>query len=65
LKNLAVGFIRSTETKSVELSVTHDFPTFLRFVLGGNDLGAYPGFNGQFSRPAVKVGTGSFLANAD
>jgi hypothetical protein len=65
LKNKAVGFLKTTEIKSVELAFTHDFPQFLRFVLGGNDLNAYPGFNGQFSRPSVKVGTGSFLANAD
>lgn len=38
LKNKAVGFLKTTEIKSVELAVTHDFPQFLRFVLGGNDV---------------------------
>ena len=38
LKNKAVGFLKGTEIKSVELPVTHDFPQFLRFVLGGNDV---------------------------
>jgi hypothetical protein len=45
--------------------VTHPKPTFLRFVLGGNDLKIYPGFNGQFTRPVVKVGYGSFINDAD
>jgi hypothetical protein len=33
-------------------------------VLGGNDLNIYPGFNGQFTRPVVRVGVTSFLGTA-
>lgn len=33
----------------------------MRFLLGGNDLSTYPGFNGQFTRPTLKVGPGAHL----
>lgn len=44
------------EVKRLEFAVTHNQPKVLRFVLGGNDLGKYPGFNGEFTRPTVKLG---------
>ena len=39
--NTAVGLIKYTgeEFKRVEIPATHEKPTFLRFVLGGNDVG--------------------------
>jgi len=33
----------------------------MRFILGGTDHGKYPGFNGQFSRPIMRVGFSSFI----
>jgi hypothetical protein len=65
--NQAVGFIKygTSDVQRVEIAVTHNSPKFLRFLLGGNDLGVYPGFNGQFTRPVLKIGPGSFLATAE
>lgn len=60
----AVGlFYQNKKTQIIELGVTHTPPKTLRFVLGGNDLKLYPGFNGQFTRPILKVGPGSYIGN--
>lgn len=45
--------------------ITHDAPKKLRFILGGNDLKLYPGFNGQFTRPVLKIGPGSFIGTPE
>ncbi len=39
-QNLAVGLIKygNGDFKSVEINVSHGVPTFLRFILGGNDV---------------------------
>ena len=39
----------------------HNTPSRLRLILAGTDNGNYPGFNGQFSRPILRVGEGAFL----
>lgn len=33
--------------------------------MGGNDLKLYPGFNGQFTRPVLKIGPGSFIGTPE
>ena len=53
------------DNKAIEFKVSHPAPEFLRFILGGSDLNAYPGFNGQFTRPVLKIGPGSFLTSVD
>jgi hypothetical protein len=47
----------------VSLEAQHNTPQQLRFILAGRDQGNYPGFNGQFSRPILRVGEGAFLGN--
>lgn len=34
------------EVQKLIMDVTHKVPDYLRFVLGGDDLKEYPGFNG-------------------
>ncbi len=34
----------------------------MRFVLGGTDLGLYPGFSGLITRPFVRVGPPSYVS---
>ena len=75
--NQAVGFVKygDGDVKRVEIPVTHTPPNFLRLVVGGNDvrnefslplkLNAYPGFNGQFTRPVLRIGPGSYLSGVD
>lgn len=57
----------------VEFDVTHPVPLLFQFILGGSDvylyyhikLDIYPGFNGIFAKPVLRIGSGSFLANED
>ena len=35
--------------KQITHKTTHEAVKYLRFILGGNDAGRYPGFNGQFT----------------
>lgn len=43
----AVGIVYANkEAKTLVLDVEHQSPKKLRFILGGNDLKLYPGFNG-------------------
>jgi hypothetical protein len=37
------------------MKAVHDMPDFLRFVLGGSN-DKFPGFNGQFARPVLRIG---------
>ena len=46
----------------LEFDVTHDVPKYLRLILGGHELGIYPGLNGQYTRPILNIGVSSFLA---
>jgi len=50
-KSRALGFIKygNADFKSIRHDVTHPNTKFVRFVLGGNDEGRYPGFNGVFT----------------
>jgi hypothetical protein len=60
----AVGFIRygaEADTNRIQFDVDHPVPAFLRFVLGGMNLGRYPAFNGLFRNIIFGVGKGSFL----
>jgi len=52
-----VAFIKygSEEPKSITHTITHQPTKSVRFVLGGNDEGRYPGFNGLFT--SVTFGT--------
>lgn len=45
----------------MDFSVKHPTPQYLRLILGGADLRKYPGFNGLFTRPVIKLGSGAFL----
>jgi hypothetical protein len=44
-----------------QFDVEHITLDFLHFTLGGTDQSNYPGFNGQFSRPVLRMGQGSFM----
>ena len=37
----------------------------MRFILGGNDEGRYPGFNGVFSQITFSTKEGAFIDTAD
>ena len=64
--NKAVGFVVfGEEVKDIEFDVGHNVPSRLRLILAGTDNGNYPGFNGQFSRPILRVGEGAYLETHD
>ncbi|CAD8123997.1 unnamed protein product [Paramecium sonneborni] len=67
LKKKAVAFVHANkQTQQIEFGgITHEAPKKLRFILGGNDLKLYPGFNGQFTRPVLKIGPGSFIGSPE
>lgn len=44
-KAVAVVY-QNSKTQTVEFAVEHSIPKKMRFILGGNDLKLYPGFNG-------------------
>jgi hypothetical protein len=54
----ATAFIKydGKDSTKVDFDVTHSVPTYLRLIIGGSDLGIYPGVNGQFTRPIFKIG---------
>lgn len=59
----AVSWVKYQREEAVSLSfkVKHEVPSYLRFILGGQEGDQYPGFNGQFSQPVLRLGAGSFL----
>jgi hypothetical protein len=66
-KRAATAFLKYADSErifSLNFDATHPVPTYFRFVMGGTDLSQYVGFNGQFARPVLRVGFGSYLSNA-
>jgi hypothetical protein len=50
-KARAVGLIKygTDDIKAIRHDVTHPGTKRVKFILGGNDAGRYPGFNGIFT----------------
>lgn len=47
------------------MDAVHPVPKRLKLVIGGNELDKYPGFNGQFTRPVIRIGSGSYFGNVE
>lgn len=62
-KSRAVAHIKygNENTQSVRIDVDHPDTKFVRFILGGNDEGRYPGFNGIFTSVTFGATKGVFI----
>lgn len=56
---------QNNEVSRIVIDVSHSIPTYLRFIVGGDDLKEYPGFNGQFNRVMLKIGANSFVSTEE
>jgi hypothetical protein len=50
--------------KSIAHKTTHEAVKYVRFILGGNDAGRYPGFNGQFTSVSFST-QGAYVEDAE
>ncbi|CAD8140693.1 unnamed protein product [Paramecium octaurelia] len=66
-KNRAVGFIKygNQDFQSIKHDTTHATTKYVRFILGGNDDGRYPGFNGLFASVTFGTTRGTFIDSVD
>ena len=66
-KNRAVGHIKfgNDDIQSIRHDVNHPETKYVRFILGGNDDGRYPGFNGVFTQVTFGTKEGTFIDTAD
>ncbi|KAM3142452.1 hypothetical protein pb186bvf_005354 [Paramecium bursaria] len=51
--------LKAEQEKYQTVIISAVYPKFLILVVSGSDLDLYPGFNGQFSSPIIKLGHGS------
>ena len=65
--NKAVAFIKygNDDIKTSVHVTTHTPTKYLRFILGGNDAGRYPGFNGLFTSVTMTSVPGAFVDKAE
>jgi len=55
----------NSEIQSIKHEVSHPDTKFVRFILGGNDEGRYPGFNGVFTQVTFGTQKGVFIDNPE
>ena len=61
----STGFLFHDGLEKVEMTVIQPTVEYIRLVIGGADLNKYQAFNGQVSRPVLKLGRGAYIANED